>query len=249
MSAPQPDPRSVDDDPTGMRALLRGLPDPGPMPDELVARIQASLATESRPEQSPVVDLAHYRSQRAAGKGPWIAAAAAVLAVGGGGLLLSGGGPGSLIAAFGDGGSAASVASGPVQTAQRDSAGSDPGPSVGASGASVRLVMSNAAWSGQDLTSAAAHTLDSVDREAGQLDSPSTAVGALSTEDAGRDCADALGVPADAAVVIDLGTHDGQPAALVVATTTQGARTAYLVGRNCRTGNSELRIGPQALRT
>ncbi|KGN37572.1 hypothetical protein [Knoellia subterranea] len=33
-----------DTDPTGMRALLRGLPDPGPMPEDLVARIHATLA-------------------------------------------------------------------------------------------------------------------------------------------------------------------------------------------------------------
>ena len=36
--------RPVEDDPTGMRALLRSLPDPGPMPDHLVRRIQATLA-------------------------------------------------------------------------------------------------------------------------------------------------------------------------------------------------------------
>lgn len=34
------------DDPTGVRALLTSLPDPGPMPDDLVARIEASLAAE-----------------------------------------------------------------------------------------------------------------------------------------------------------------------------------------------------------
>lgn len=37
-------------DPTGMRALLRSLPDPGPMPDDLVARIQSSLAELSHEE-------------------------------------------------------------------------------------------------------------------------------------------------------------------------------------------------------
>ena len=35
-------------DPTGMRDLLAALPDPGPMPDDLVARITAALAQESR---------------------------------------------------------------------------------------------------------------------------------------------------------------------------------------------------------
>lgn len=37
---------SPDDDPTGVRALLSSLPEPGPMPPELIARITASLAHE-----------------------------------------------------------------------------------------------------------------------------------------------------------------------------------------------------------
>ena len=37
----------VEHDPTGMRALLAGLPEPGPMPDDLVARITAALAAEA----------------------------------------------------------------------------------------------------------------------------------------------------------------------------------------------------------
>ena len=32
-------------DPTGVRALLAALPDPGPMPEQLAARIQAALHT------------------------------------------------------------------------------------------------------------------------------------------------------------------------------------------------------------
>lgn len=39
-------PGSEDGDPTGIRALLQGLPDPGPMPADLVARIEARLAAE-----------------------------------------------------------------------------------------------------------------------------------------------------------------------------------------------------------
>ena len=37
----------VEHDPTGMRALLSSLPDPGPMPEDLVARITAALAHEA----------------------------------------------------------------------------------------------------------------------------------------------------------------------------------------------------------
>ncbi|KAB7745521.1 hypothetical protein GA707_06280 [Nostocoides sp. F2B08] len=52
MSAPRdidphtPGPGDEDHDPTGVRALLASLPDPGPMPPELVRRISESLAAE-----------------------------------------------------------------------------------------------------------------------------------------------------------------------------------------------------------
>ena len=48
MSQPHDDTAPVEHDPTGMRALLASLPDPGPMPDDLVARISAALAAEAR---------------------------------------------------------------------------------------------------------------------------------------------------------------------------------------------------------
>lgn len=60
-------------DPTGMRALLSSLPDPGPMPEDLVRRIEARLAVEAHAaagstcrERSAdrLVDLAAERSSR-----------------------------------------------------------------------------------------------------------------------------------------------------------------------------------------
>lgn len=255
MNAPQHDPRSVDDDPTGMRALLRGLPDPGPMPADLVARIQASLAEQPHPQHSHaeqphaagggrVVELEGYRSRRTARKGPWLAAAAGLLAVAGGGVIASGG-PTSMIAALGGGHSSASGVPASVERSPQDTAASAGSP------AQVRVVMTNGAWSGTDLAAAASAALGARGTSAPTVN-PSTpsspALGAIATADGGRDCATALGVPADSTVLIDLGTHDGAPTALVVATTAQGQRTAYLVGRNCRTGHSELRIGPQPLR-
>ncbi len=48
MSHRHDDADPVEHDPTGMRALLGSLPDPGPMPDHLVARITAALEEESR---------------------------------------------------------------------------------------------------------------------------------------------------------------------------------------------------------
>lgn len=46
MSHPHDDTDPIEHDPTGMRALLGSLPDPGPMPADLVARIEAALAAE-----------------------------------------------------------------------------------------------------------------------------------------------------------------------------------------------------------
>lgn len=58
----------IEDDPTGMRALLSSLPDPGGMPDDLAARILASIEREQRhleaggiwdPEPAPSVPAIH----------------------------------------------------------------------------------------------------------------------------------------------------------------------------------------------
>ena len=48
MSQPHDDTAPVEHDPTGMRALLASLPEPGPMPDDLVARISAALEAEAQ---------------------------------------------------------------------------------------------------------------------------------------------------------------------------------------------------------
>lgn len=80
-------------DPTGIRDLLAGLPDPGPMPEHLVRRIEARLEVEQAARhQSPphslgrqadrVVDLATERSRRRPGRTlAWVGAAAAGLVV------------------------------------------------------------------------------------------------------------------------------------------------------------------------
>ncbi|MCH8614094.1 hypothetical protein [Arsenicicoccus dermatophilus] len=96
-SGPQvPDPpRSTDDDPTGVRELLAALPDPGPMPADLVSRITASLEAEARGRQipaAPPVELAPViplsgatRTRRRPGRRTiplLLGAAAAVTAVG-----------------------------------------------------------------------------------------------------------------------------------------------------------------------
>lgn len=69
-------PGPEEDDPTGIRDLLRTLPDPGPMPEDLVARISARLdaeeATRGREtgagHPAPVADLAARRGRRRPGR-------------------------------------------------------------------------------------------------------------------------------------------------------------------------------------
>lgn len=82
-----------DVDPTGIRHLLAGLPDPGPMPEDLVRRIEARLKVEhAAREHGPahplgrhadrVVDLATERGRRRPGRTlAWLGAAAAGLVV------------------------------------------------------------------------------------------------------------------------------------------------------------------------
>lgn len=73
------EPGAIDDDPTGIRELLASLPDPGPMPEDLVERIGARLAVEqAHREQAStpglaarsdsVIDLAAERSHRRPGR-------------------------------------------------------------------------------------------------------------------------------------------------------------------------------------
>lgn len=65
----QPERTSDDVDPTGIRELLASLPDPGPMPEDLVRRIEARLAVEQAHRAASggrdgVIDLAAERSRR-----------------------------------------------------------------------------------------------------------------------------------------------------------------------------------------
>ncbi|QFG70040.1 hypothetical protein [Ornithinimicrobium pratense] len=80
-------------DPTGIRDLLAGLPDPGPMPEDLVHRIEARLEVEhaARDHEASrrlgrhadrVVDLTAERGRRRPGRTlAWLGAAAAGLVV------------------------------------------------------------------------------------------------------------------------------------------------------------------------
>ncbi len=108
MSTPYPgeDPRpEVEADPTGVRALLSALPDPGPMPDHVMARISRSLEAEqqrrafqgsaSGSSNGDLIDLVEQRhARRPARTLAWVgtAAAAAVAVTVASAQLFGGGG-------------------------------------------------------------------------------------------------------------------------------------------------------------
>lgn len=240
-------------DPTGMRELLRSLPDPGPMPDDLVARIRSSLADlpplsvdgAATPDDVP-------RETGTSGGGPWWArhggklAVAAVLVVGGGavasgqlGLLTGQGGSSSDSAAAGSGGSDERAVTEDGSGAQRDTSGaeSDAGPVV------VRM-------SGRSYTAAGlagevtgAQTAPQTAPRIGPLTAESPAIGPIGSELGVRSCLEGLGLPRGSGADVDLALVDGTPAAVLVVTV-GGGRTAYAVGRDCSTGNPSLLAGP-----
>jgi hypothetical protein len=256
----------VEHDPTGMRALLASLPDPGPMPDDLVARISAALAVEAQrgdgidqlwsldqhDESSrsggddngsdagaPVVPL-----RRRLGVRHVLVAASVVALLGLGGFLVKSL-PGDVIAAFGtNAGSADSAAVG------EDSAA--------AAGGKVALV-APPAGSGDVVVvmSGVDHAADRLDVTARQLDdgtldpiadltAESPSLGPIATPIGARACATALGIPTDAGILVDVSEVDGASAAVLVVHSDQG-RSAWAVDRSCTTGNTGLIRGPVPL--
>lgn len=132
-------------DPTGIRDLLRALPDPEPMPEDLVTRISARLSEEQTLRaRADVVDLAAERSRRRPGRTvAYLGVAAAGLLVatvavgelGGSGIL--GGTTARDSAAQVSTRSEGSDAAGPAEAGSQDAAGAagaDAGAEAGAGG-------------------------------------------------------------------------------------------------------------------
>ena len=268
-------------DPTGMRALLRALPDPGPMPPELVARISAALAAEAReatlsgdrtdgPEDSatppPGPGVARFvdggsGALRPRMRMPRLAAAAVIVAlvgIGGAGLLKK-----SLT--INDVGTAMGAAASSMESLADTSGGSparedaegmgqdllgaqvpDGGTVVLASSrpytiaALVPMILGVGAGSGDAAAPEAASSADV------RVALPE-GVGALATPEGARACAEALDIPAEAAVAVDLGRVDAEPAAVVLARSPAGVLTAYVVRWSCSAADPALVAGPVAV--
>jgi hypothetical protein len=256
-------PRRADDldDPTGMRALLGSLPEPGPMPADLVARITASLASEQQNRESnrTVVPLhpRQHRWRRAA----LVAAAAAVVAVGVP-ALLTGSGPGDIAALLtrqdsGDSASSAKSASDSGGSAYSESSpttgtrgSSVPGPSV-ADGASAAALTAGIYASGTAYTTASlASQLQAFAARPGTPVQPKAAeepaLGLVATSAGLLPCLRTLGVASGDRVTADVATYNGAPAVVIVVSRPSG-RQGYVLSRDCATTPSTPLAGPVPL--
>ena len=242
-------------DPTGIRALLSALPDPGPMPPDLVARISASIAQEQSAREGGTVVPLRRRSWGWQHLGA-AAAAAVVLAVGIP-ALLTGTSPGDVLASMG-GSSSDSAASGASvesnESARADSGGSPVTPSssvaprsqpsspgdhrVAGSVGRVAMATTGTAYTSSGLATQAATLVTTFDASSAAKDQHGA------DGEAGlRGCLTALGVPAFLPVRGDVATLDGAPA--VIALVDQGStQTVYAVAPDCDAQHPSVLAGP-----
>jgi hypothetical protein len=243
------------DDPTGMRALLSSLPDPGPMPPDLVARITASLASEQRNRERDHTVVPLRPGHRRWRRGALIAAAAAVVAVAIP-ALVTGSSPGDIAALLtrqNDSGSASSAKS-PEDSSgfQAGSGGSGPASTPAPTGGRAASLVaptiyaSGTAYTAASLRSQLQRLVDSPGTPVRPLASESPALGPIATPAGLQPCLTAIGVePADR-VVADLATYDGTPAVVIIVSSDTGQR-GFVLGRDCATTSSPPLAGPVSL--
>jgi len=233
---------SPDDDQTGVRALLSGLPEPDPMPAYVVERISASLAAEqaqravlaSGASVSPLL-ATRRRPRRLLFSLAGAAAAVVLIGVLGNNLVRDNSSSG-----------VTSAASSGLASAARESSGLAPPSSAD------KAVRGNAltAASIQIRVSTVRYTLATFEAQARKLrdvafDSPqpmatdTSDVGPIGTTRGLTSCLSAIGAGGAQLVQADLAFYEGQPAVIIVATT-DGVPTAYAVGRGCSQADASL---------
>ncbi|WP_370891446.1 hypothetical protein [Janibacter sp. GXQ6167] len=236
-STPPPD----EPDPTGVRHLLGSLGDPGPMPPDLVHRIQGSLDAAAKerasagatPTSAAAAGPSEFEAARARRRGTrWVmpaAAAAAVLIVGGAfGIAalrgLNSSEQDSSVAFGGPSGATTedmAPSSGPDQAAP---------PSLGAS--PFVLTISKTAYTKEAFTDQARQVADAPAEPVSPNAAEAPTLGPIATKLGAQDCLTSLGSDATA-VRVDVGTFDGAPGMVLIARGPKGERTAWAVTQGC----------------
>ena len=257
------------DDPTGMRALLAGLPDPGPMPSHVVDRINASIAAEQESRAGTrVVSLAERRR-------PWrrlgLAAAAVAVAAVAVPALLTGTGPGGVLASLsgsaGQSSSAAGALSQEAGSGAQDLAGGSAGPSAGSSAGStagaagdgsaadkrmaapaggVTIYQTNTAYTAKGFPRQVQAFIDRPGSPLAPLAAESPSIGPAGTPIGLEPCLDALHLEPATRVMADLATFEGTQAVVLVVSSDTG-QTAFAVRRSCTAGHTSPLAGPVSL--
>jgi hypothetical protein len=227
---------SPDDDPTGVRALLSALPEPDPMPDHLVERINASLAaaqsqraaSSSLTSLTPLVASTRRRPGRVLLALAGTAAAVALVAVVGSTLFRS----------IQPAGTSSSVAAAVPSAAREVGGGASPralDKSAAGSTSTPPLIQvrRSETWYTQADFATQARTLRSAAFDAQKsMAALSAGVGPVGTAAGLTDCVRAIGAGGAQVVQADLAFYEGAPAVIIVATT-DGIPMAYAVGREC----------------
>ena len=231
---------SRDEDPTGVRALLSSLPEPDPMPEHLVERINASLAAEqakraaklSSDSVTPLLATARRRRPRLLFAIAGAAAAVVLIAAVGINMFTGQGttassGVMSASRSSDSSSSGAETYSGAVPSAAAKAqtplpqAGRAPTPSL------VQIGLSGTRYTQADFVTQA-RTL----RRTPLQQMATSGVGPAGTARGLMECLNAIGVTGAQVVRADVAFYEGRPAVIIV-TTTNGVPMAYAVGRQC----------------
>lgn len=250
----RPEDPSTDDpthDPTGVRALLRGLSEPGPMPDDLVQRITASIAAEEQARAGSTGTVVPMRRRRVWPQVAAVAAAVAMVAIAVP-AALSGNGAGDLVSSLrGEAGhDAASSASttaesgvqgaAPTSVAPRTEDGTPDARVTGAVG-TITLTVSGTAYTSAGLTTQAQKASEQVKGTHAQS-APGTR-GPADTDTGLRACLTALGVAAWHPIEADLASYEGTPAVIAIVVGDTG-RVVYAVPPDCDAAHPRVLAGP-----
>jgi hypothetical protein len=241
----RPAEESPDDDPTGVRDLLSSLPQPDPMPDYLVERINASLAAESAQRAATssltwgtsgtsvtaLLAPARRRSGRLVFALAGAAAAVALFAVVGNALISSQSPTTSAITSGVSNGPAADRQTLTSRPEDKTLSGDAFSPPVEAPPV-VQIRPSGTRYTQADFVTQVRRFGSAVMAPNPRAAAEAAAAGPVGTTAGLIDCLNAIGAAGSQLVRADLALYEGRPAVIIVATS-NGKAMAYAVGRQC----------------